>query len=127
MLTGWCSGSASDALRGLPRQEVLGAAWPTLRRVLGTRVPRPAAAYFHDWHSGTLCRGAYSYVPVGGSRAKEELSRAVEETLYFAGEANDRKSFGGTVHGAMLAGRAVGERILERSAAPAGRGRKRSI
>jgi monoamine oxidase len=49
-------------------------------------------------------RGAYSYVPVNGFRARKALSSPVEETLYFSGEATNADGFSGTVHGAIASG-----------------------
>ena len=41
----------------------------------------------HDWQRDPFARGAYSYVVVGGDRARETLAKPLRRTLYFAGEA----------------------------------------
>ena len=49
-------------------------------------------------------RGAYSYAKVGGSGAAKLLSKPIESTLYFAGEATDPQGRTGTVEGAIATG-----------------------
>ena len=67
-------------------------------------------AYFHDWQADPFSRGAYSYVKAGSADAPAVLSRPVEDTLFFAGEAADITGNNGTVHGAIAsARRAVAE------------------
>jgi len=58
-------------------------------------------AYSHDWQADPYSRGAYSYVTAGNSNAPGILGRAVEGTLFFAGEACDVTGNNGTVHGAI--------------------------
>ena len=66
--------------------------------------------HFHDWQADPYSRGAYSYVKAGAANAPEILSRPVEETLFFAGEAADVSGNNGTVHAAIAsARRAVAE------------------
>ena len=66
--------------------------------------------HFHDWQADPYSRGAYSYVKAGAADAPEVLSRPVEETLFFAGEAADVSGNNGTVHSAIAsARRAVAE------------------
>lgn len=76
----------------------------SLGRILGRKIPRPAAFYFHDWHNDPFFRGAYSYVPVDALPARRTMAEPAEDTLFFAGEATDFTGPGGTVHGAMASG-----------------------
>lgn len=107
LLTGWSAGPKADCLLGRTRAEVIEQAISSLRRTIGSRVPRIQAAYFHDWHADPFFRGAYSYVPAGKLDARERLAAPVADTLYFAGEASNLHGHGGTVHGAIEAGRAA--------------------
>jgi monoamine oxidase len=67
-------------------------------------------AYFHDWQADPFSRGAYSYVKAGSADAPAILSRPLEATLFFAGEAADITGNNGTVHGAIAsAKRAVAQ------------------
>ena len=110
MLTGWCAGPAADALAGADRARVFGEALTCLGKILNRPIPRPCAAWFEDWRENPLFGGAYSYVPAGGMPARDALTRPVEDTLYFAGEATNHAGHGGTVHGAIgSASRAVAQ------------------
>jgi len=71
-----------------------------------------AHAYWHDWQSDPLSRGAYSYVRVGGDKAQQALADPVDNTLFFAGEATDISGHNGTVHGAIASGYRSAKQIL---------------
>jgi monoamine oxidase len=66
------------------------------------------------WGQDPFARGAYSYVPVGGSvKARNVLAEPVSDQLYLAGEAytdTDPSS----VHGAYNSGIATAKQVLER-------------
>jgi monoamine oxidase len=72
-------------------------------------------AYVHDWQRDPLAFGAYSYVRVGGSGAREALARPIDDTLYFAGEATATGGEAGTVAGALMSGYAAANTILVKS------------
>jgi monoamine oxidase len=61
--------------------------------------------HFHDWQTDPYSRGAYSYVKAGAANAPEILTRPVEGTLFFAGEATDVSGNNGTVHAAIASAR----------------------
>ena len=58
----------------------------------------------HDWTRDPFSRGAYSYSLVGGSDVGPRLSRPLDSTLFFAGEAANKDGKTGTVHGAIASG-----------------------
>ena len=70
-------------------------------------------AWFHDWVSDPLARGAYSYVNVGGERARSELAEPVAGTLYIAGEATDDSGEATTVAGAIAEGTRVAGEVVD--------------
>jgi monoamine oxidase len=102
ILTAWSAGSGADA----PGDQALS----SLARMLRRRIPTPEAVYFHDWQADPFARGAYSYVPAGATRTA--LSKPVDGTLFFAGEAASRTGRGGTVDGAIESGIRAAEAIL---------------
>lgn len=60
--------------------------------------------YTHDWALDPFALGAYSYIPVGGLEAQQDLAEPVDNTIYFAGEATSTTGHHGTVHGALQSG-----------------------
>jgi len=70
-------------------------------------------AHVHDWQADPFACGAYSYVTVGGSRARQALARPLQNTLYFAGEAADTSGEAATVAGALQSGEAAAQQILD--------------
>lgn len=70
-------------------------------------------SYTHNWQRDAFCAGAYSYIPVGGVDAQAELARAVDETIFFAGEATNEVRHHGTVHGALASGIRAAREILD--------------
>ena len=73
LLTGWSAGPTAEPLLGAQRPVVISEALGSLGRILGRKIPRPLAAYFHDWHSDPFFRGAYSYVPVNAMPSRQFL------------------------------------------------------
>ncbi len=69
-------------------------------------------AWFHDWTTDPRARGSYSYVNVGGARARQELAEPVAGTLYFAGEATDESGEATTVAGAVSSGALAAAKII---------------
>ncbi len=104
VLTAWMAGSAAERYQETDHSRIAGAALASLGRILNRTIPKPEAAYFHDWRSDPFFRGAYSYAAVGGIAARNALSAPVEGTLFFAGEATERNGHSATVHGAIATG-----------------------
>lgn len=70
------------------------------------------AVYCHDWQRDPFARGAYSYVGVGGSTAREELAAPLDGTLFFAGEATDTEGEAATVTGALQSGERAADEVI---------------
>ena len=109
MLTAWAGGPAAERLAGTSDRELLGLAIESLAAGLGLGHEevrrRMREHWWHDWGADRFARGAYSYVGVGGTRAHEVLSRPVERTLFFAGEATCGDGLNATMEGALRSGR----------------------
>ena len=116
VLTGWAGGPAAERLAGTAELDLLRLAVESLAAGLGLREqdvrPRLREHHWHDWSSDQFARGAYSYVGVGGTRAHEVLSRPVEDTLFFAGEATCGEGLNATMEGALQSGRRAAARLL---------------
>ncbi|MBL6782598.1 MAG: FAD-dependent oxidoreductase [Alphaproteobacteria bacterium] len=63
------------------------------------------------WASDPWVLGAYSYASAGASTMRQTLMEAVEETLFFAGEAASITHYG-TCHGAYISGRDAATRMI---------------
>lgn len=113
LLVGWAGGPRADHLRS--QDALLDQAMRSLSLILNTSAAEVRnqleASYVHDWHDDAFSRGAYSYVPVHGLEAQEVLSRPLDNTLFFAGEAICIGHVG-TVHGAIQSGQRAAQEIL---------------
>ena len=123
LITGWAAGALARSRwreAGITSMEALrSVAMHSLATIFNldpTTLQRwLIGAFHHDWRSDRYSQGSYSYVPVGGLGAARELSRSVEETLFFAGEHTDVGDQSGTVHAALASGLRAGRQILEGS------------
>jgi monoamine oxidase len=117
LITGWSAGRKAGLLVGQTREFIIGKAIDHLARITSVEVAelqsQLAAAHFHDWSNDPFSRGAYSYVPPGGLRARELLAQPIDDTLYFSGEATDTNGHGATVHGAIASGMRAARAVLE--------------
>jgi len=116
ILTAWAGGPKAQALAGLSRAQTLRAAIDSLSKLVH-RSPRQLTALmdqflYCDWSADPYARGAYSYVAVGGSRARSYLAKPIAGTLYFAGEALDTSGQASTVAGALTSGERAATRLL---------------
>jgi monoamine oxidase len=98
----WVGGPPATAIDEESREHIVARARAALR-AMGVRRPRILGAWAHDWRHDPFAGGAYAYPLVGGARAGAQLSRPVERTLFFAGEATSEK-YAGTVEGALETG-----------------------
>ena len=110
LLTCWAGGPKAARLTGSSERTLLKKALESVRSVIG--LPEEPRAYLmHDWQADPFARGAYSYVKVGGTGAREKLAEPLEETLFFAGEATDTEQ-SGTVGGALASGLRAAREVL---------------
>jgi monoamine oxidase len=106
LLHAWVGGPAARRLGDLADEQIIRHA---LEGVASMFSRKPAeldlqAAYVHNWHRDPFARGAYSYVAVGGARARQILATPLEGALFFAGEATDTSGDATTVNGALRSG-----------------------
>jgi monoamine oxidase len=115
MITGWSGGPHAERAP-LDPADWLSGALETLGRLLGSTADSLAGDletwHAHNWSTDPFACGAYSYVKVGGVSAQEHFGDAVENTLYFAGEAANAEGHCGTVHGAMASGERAAQLIV---------------
>jgi monoamine oxidase len=88
-----------------------------LVKLLGSDVRKHLSTLaLSGWHDDPFVRGSYSYAEVGCASARETLGRAVDDRLFFAGEACSTSAFA-TAHGAFQTG-AEAARALIAARAP---------
>jgi monoamine oxidase len=114
-IVAWAGGPRAGAMRATSIQDRIDRARDEFGAMFGERdLARREfeAGATHDWAADPFSRGVYSYVVTGGGGSRATLGSAVEDTLFFAGEATATDGQGGTVSGAFQTGmRAAREAI----------------
>jgi monoamine oxidase len=107
LMVGWAAGPKAMRLANATKPEVVEQALSSLAAIFGDAESirsELGGAWVHDWQRDPYARGAYSYVVVGGGKAREQLAEPLMGTLFFAGEAADTEGEAGTVAGALQSG-----------------------
>jgi monoamine oxidase len=116
VLTAWAGGPKAVALAAISKAQLQRAAIESSAKLFGIAPRRLEGLiehfHFHDWGSDPWARGAYSYVTVGGMTARSRLSKPIENTLFFAGEALDTSGQASTVAGALASGQRAARQML---------------
>jgi hypothetical protein len=113
LLIAWAGGRHGQHLAGCTRDEIIGRALASGESMLGVDLDETLeAAYFHDWQADPCALGAYSYVKVGGMKARRALAQPVDGRLLFAGEATALHGYAGTVAGAFDSGARAAEEAV---------------
>jgi monoamine oxidase len=115
LLTAWTGGPRAERLSGADDATIVAAALADTRLLFGSWIDVTAQlvdARVHNWQRDPFARGAYSYVAVGGRKARSGLAAALEHTLFFAGEATDATGQSGTVAGALASGERAAAQVL---------------
>jgi monoamine oxidase len=117
MIVGWIGGPEAERFIGRGEEYAVAEALASLQLILGVSEDSLRklllASYTHDWGADPFSRGAYAYLPVNGLEAQLALGSAIDNTLFFAGEATSVGHIG-TVHGAIASGHRAAEEILQR-------------
>lgn len=83
----------------------------TLRHALGNNANmRPRRKIVSAWTGDAWTKGSYSYAVPGAQQQRAQLAEAIDDRLYFAGEATSADYYS-TVHGAYFSGRDVASLI----------------
>jgi monoamine oxidase len=115
LLNAWVGGPSAARLCGKDEAALTGAAIDSLQSAFGRKVRirrMLERAYLHDWQTDPFSRGAYSYITAGGGPARKTLAAAVEDTLFFAGEAANTAGESGTVAGALQSGMRAARQVM---------------
>ena len=118
LIAAWAAGPKAERFARAGTPQMVEAALDSLAALFGRRDEIEGAlesAWVHDWQRDPYARGAYSYVTVGGDKAREGLAKPLGSTLFFAGEAADTQGEAGTVAGALQSGRRAAREVLTSS------------
>jgi len=114
-LTAWCGGPRAARLGIEDDAAIIRAASESARAILSApsgASPDPVAVQFHNWQRDPWSLGSYTYVAVGGVKARKALARPLDGVLYFAGEATDSSGEGSTVAGAIMSGTRAAKEVI---------------
>jgi monoamine oxidase len=116
ILSCWSGGPRAMRLNRLSREDIVLRAQLDLSEILGISLTalkeKVMRAHFHDWVDDPFARGAYSYVKLGGSNARQNWAEPVQGTLFFAGEATCNDGSSGTGHGALRSGLRAAREVI---------------
>ena len=115
VLTAWTGGPRAERLSSADDTTIIERAVNGLEAVFAGKIDVASHlvdARLHNWQRDPFSRGAYSYVAVGGRKARSGLAAALENTLFFAGEATDESGEAGTVAGALASGERAAAQVL---------------
>lgn len=104
VLMAFHGGAQGFALEELTDQQIIDGAMKTLRTLYGNSIPQPVGTLITRWGKDPNAYGSYSYNPPQSTgKDYDQLAAPVLGTLFFAGEATNRR-YPGTAHGAYLSG-----------------------
>lgn len=118
LLTGWLAGPGAEKLISKSNDELISLGINSLAYIFGTDTSfvteQLKAKYVVNWLADPFALGAYAYSTVESKDAKEILSKPMENTLYFAGEALYEGHAMGTVEAALVSGINAAKTILHK-------------
>ncbi|MGZ5134869.1 MAG: flavin monoamine oxidase family protein [Flavitalea sp.] len=116
MLTGWLAGPNSLPYIKKNEDELLDLSLKSLEKIFNMDYfflqSELTGCHIANWGMDDFARGAYSYERVDSKNAKSTLSRGVENTIFFAGEAYHEGRGSGTVEAALESGQKIAKKIL---------------
>ncbi len=93
-------------------EKIVADAMEVLRAMFSADAPEPESFQITRWIADPFAHGSYSFPAVGApANARKILAQAVENRLFFAGEATN-SDYPATVHGAYLSGTREAEKVL---------------
>ena len=113
VLLGFNAAERGKRIESWSDAQIVADAMQTLRTLFGNTIPEPLDYQITRWNADPFARGAYSFNSVGSTPAmRDHLAERLGNTVFFAGEATERKHFS-SVHGAYLSGLRAAQQILD--------------
>jgi monoamine oxidase len=106
-------GSGADALHKKGKDAAAEALLQKLERIYGPEVRQHVTdTAVTNWRADPWHQGSFTATKPGAARAREKLRAPVDDTLFFAGEAQSTR-WGGMLPGAYLTGRQAADEIVQ--------------
>lgn len=112
ILLGFNAGQFGLEIESWSNEEIVASAMQILRTIYGQSIPEPESYLITRWGHDPFTLGSYSHIALYGSGADYDSMARPVGTLFFAGEATNRR-YPSTVHGAYLSGLRAAEEISE--------------
>jgi monoamine oxidase len=113
VLVGFSGGKRADELTAMGEEAAIASGMESLSDAFGSGIKKKIAAARHfTWSDDAYARGSYSYPALGMGSARDDLCEPVANTIYYSGEAANRRGHSATVHGAIEADRMTADLIL---------------
>lgn len=116
LLVGWCAGPNATKLKDKSDAELFQIAMQSLAAIFNQPVAelqqQLRASKIINWPADPFTAGGYSYITTTTKQALQTLSKPVEGTIYFAGEALFGGTITGTVEAALRSGRDTAHNLL---------------
>ena len=108
LLVGFNAAAPAETMEALDDGATVASAMDALRTMFGSAIPQPIGHQISRWRQDPFAQGAYSFQPAGTKAATRSklFGSDWEGRLIFAGEATSH-DYPGTVHGALMTGRAA--------------------
>jgi monoamine oxidase len=114
VVVGFSGGKRADELAAMEEEEAIASGIAELSDALGLDIKSMTTAARHfTWSNDPYTRGSYTYDALGSETARADLGTAIENTLFYTGEAANRHGHCATVHGAIETGRDTANEILK--------------
>ncbi|QQL48648.1 flavin monoamine oxidase family protein [Mucilaginibacter ginkgonis] len=119
LLTGWLGGNPARELTDASDEDILEKSLESLSNIFDLTVKelkeQMQSWHVANWTADPYTLGSYAYDMVGSDDAREILTSAIEDTIYFAGEYLYHGPAMGTVEAALTSAAAVATNIIDKS------------
>jgi monoamine oxidase len=116
LITGWLAGPQAEKNKNTSDENILTMALDALGSIFNINrsflLKNLRAGKVVNWQTDPFSLGAYSYATVESNEAKKVLTKPVEDTLFFAGEALSEGTAMGTVEEALANGIKTAKELL---------------